>query len=70
MKPFNTSLLYVLSGTGNTFRVARWIEDYFEKNANILSIATRGALWFGPVKIPGAAGFANFFAALVLLLNR
>ena len=122
MKPFDTSLLYVLSGTGNTFRVARWIEDYFEKNeiktalkfiehadlkedfnnserqlttvmfpthgfmppwsmikflfkmprqknAKILSIATRGALWIGPVKIPGAAGFANFFAALVLLLK-
>ncbi len=122
MKPFDTSLLYVLSGTGNTYRVARWIEDYFEKNeiktalkfiehadlkedfnssehqltavlfpthgfmppwsmikflfkmprqknAKILSIATRGALWFGPVKIPGAAGFANFFAALVLLFK-
>jgi flavodoxin len=32
MKSFDTSLLYVLSGTGNTFRVARWIEDIFEKN--------------------------------------
>ncbi|MCP4553524.1 MAG: hypothetical protein GY834_16115, partial [Bacteroidetes bacterium] len=122
MKPFDTSLLYVLSGTGNTYRVARWIEDYFEKNeiktalkfiehadlkedfnsserqltavlfpthgfmppwsmikflfkmprqtrAKVLSIATRGALWIGPVKIPGAAGFANFFAALVLLFK-
>jgi len=122
MKSFDTSLLYVLSGTGNTFRVARWIEDLFEKNgmatrlkfiehadlqedfkhpdrqltivlfpthgfmppwsmvkflfkmprqkkAKVLSIATRGALWIGPVKIPGAAGFANFFAALVLLFK-
>lgn len=109
MKPFDTSLLYVLSGTGNTYRVAKWIETYYEKkeikttltfiehadlkedfknserqltavlfpthgfmppwsmikflfkmprqqNAKILSVATRGALWFGPVKIPGAAG--------------
>ncbi|MCG8688797.1 MAG: 4Fe-4S dicluster domain-containing protein [Desulfobacterales bacterium] len=122
MKPFDTSRLYVLSGTGNTFRVACWIEDYLktseiktavkfiehvelkeefesferqlavvmfpthgfmppwsmikflfkmprQKNAKILSIATRGALWFGPVKIPGAAGFANFFAALILLFK-
>lgn len=122
MKSFDTALLYVLSGTGNTFRVARWIEDLFEKNgiktnlkfiedvdwqekfkdpdrqlamvlfpthgfmppwsmikflfkmprqknAKVLSIATRGAIWIGPVKIPGAAGFANFFAALVLLLR-
>ncbi|MCP4717982.1 MAG: hypothetical protein GY860_00880 [Desulfobacteraceae bacterium] len=122
MKAFNTSLLYVLSGTGNTFRVAQWIKGLFEQNgintclkfiehadlkedfkhpdrqltmvlfpthgfmppwsmikflfkmpwqktAKILSIATRGALWIGPVKIPGAAGFANFFAALVLVLK-
>jgi flavodoxin len=122
MKSFDTSLLYVLSGTGNTFRVARWIEDLFEKNgikthlkfienadfqkdfkhpgcqlttvlfpthgfmppwsmikflfkmprqkkAKVLCIATRGAIWIGPVKIPGAAGFANFFAALVLLFK-
>ncbi|MCP3875157.1 MAG: hypothetical protein GY699_18635 [Desulfobacteraceae bacterium] len=122
MKPFDTSLLYVLSGTGNTYRVARWIEDYFEKNeiktalkfiehadlkedfnnsgrqltavlfpthgfmppwsmikflfkmprqknAKILSIATRGAVWIGPVKIPGAAGFVNFFAALLLVFK-
>lgn len=122
MKSLDTALLYVLSGTGNTFRVARWIEDLFEKNgvkthlkfiedadfqedfkhprhqltavmfpthgfmppwsmikflfkmprqkkANVLSIATRGAIWIGPVKIPGAAGFANFFAALVLLVK-
>jgi ferredoxin len=122
MTSFDTSLLYVLSGTGNTFRVARWVEALFEKNginthlkfienadlqndfkqsgrqltvvlfpthgfmppwsmikflfkmprkknAKVLSIATRGAIWIGPVKIPGAAGFANFFAALVLLFK-
>ena len=122
MRSFDTSLLYVLSGTGNTFRVARWIQDLFEKSgiathlkfiehanlqddfkdpdrqltiilfpthgfmppwsmikflfkmprqkrAKVLSIATRGAIWIGPVKIPGAAGFANFFAALVLLFK-
>ena len=122
MKSLDTSLLYVLSGTGNTFRVAQWIENLFEKNgintrlkfiehadlkedfnnpdrqltavlfpthgfmppwsmikflfkmprqknAKVMSIATRGALWIGPVKIPGAAGFANFFAALVLLFK-
>jgi|GEM_PF-3565817 len=32
MKSFDTCLLYVLSGTGNTFRVARWIEDFFKKS--------------------------------------
>jgi len=122
MKSFDTSLLYVLSGTGNTFRVAKWVETLFkqngiktrlkfiehadleedfkhparqlttvlfpthgfmppwsmikflfkmprQKNAKVQSIATRGALWIGPVKIPGAAGFANFFAALVLLFK-
>jgi len=122
MKSFDTALLYVLSGTGNTFRVARWIESLFEQNgiktdlkfienadlpedfkhadrqlttlmfpthgfmppwsmikflfkmprqkkAMALSIATRGAIWIGPLKIPGAAGFANFFTALVLLFK-
>jgi len=122
MRPFDTALLYVLSGTGNTYRAARWIEDLLEKTgiktrlqfieaadvkgdfkhpgrqltavmfpthgfmppwsmikflfkmprqkeAMVLSIATRGAIWMGPLKIPGAAGFANFFAALVLLFK-
>ena len=40
-----------------------------QNKAKILSIATRGALWIGPIKIPGAAGFANFLAALVLLFK-
>ena len=122
MKSFDTSLLYCLSGTGNTYRVACWIKDYLDengietflnqiedadlqsdfhdsnrrltvvlfpthgfmppwsmikflfrmprqKNAQVLTVATRGAIWIGPIKIPGAAGFANFFAALVLLFK-
>jgi Pyruvate/2-oxoacid:ferredoxin oxidoreductase delta subunit len=122
MKSFKTSLLYVLSGTGNTFRVACWIKDCFDRNeietrlksiedadfqgdfqdsdqgliavlfpthgfmppwsmikflfrlprqkkTPVLSIATRGAFYIGPIKIPGAAGFSNFFAALVLLIK-
>ncbi|MCD4675890.1 MAG: EFR1 family ferrodoxin [Desulfobacula sp.] len=122
MKSFDTSLLYVLSGTGNTHRVACWIRNSFNKkriktclksieDANFkkdfqnsekqlisvlfpthgfmppwsmikflfkmpnqkkvpaIVVATRGAIWIGPVKIPGAAGFATFFAALVLLFK-
>lgn len=122
MAPFDSSLLYVLSGTGNTYRVACWIRESFERNdiatclksiddadfqgdfqnsdrqliavlfpthgfmppwsmikflfrmprqkkVPIMSVATRGAIWIGPIKIPGAAGFANFFAALVLLFK-
>lgn len=122
MRFFDTALLYVLSGTGNTFRVACLIRDCLEKSgittcltfiehadlradlqgpgrqltavlfpthgfmppwsmikflfkmprgkgAPVMSIATRGAIWAGPVKIPGAAGFANFFTALVLLFK-
>jgi hypothetical protein len=37
MEAYDTALLYVLSGTGNTFRVARWTGDLFESN----SIKTR-----------------------------
>ena len=122
MESFDTSLLSVLSGTGNTYRVACWIKESFEKNgiktqlkmiedadfqsdfqdsgrqltavmfpthglmppwsmikflfgmprqnmAPVLSVATRGIIPVGPVKIPGAAGFANFFAALILLIK-
>ncbi|MDM8538791.1 EFR1 family ferrodoxin [Desulfobacterales bacterium HSG17] len=122
MKSLNTSLLYVLSGTGNTFKVANWIKDFLEKdeiktcismienadlqndfnksdkqlvsilfpthgfmppwsmikflfriprqkNVPALVVATRGAIWIGPVKIPGAAGFATFFAALILFFK-
>jgi len=119
-KLFDISLLYVLSGTGNTYRVACWIRDFFEKNeikarlkligdadfkvdfhnsdrqliavlfpthgfmppwvmikflfrmprqkkALLMSVATRGAFWVGPLKIPGSAGFSNFFVAMILL---
>lgn len=122
MKSYDTALLFVLSGTGNTFRVACWIWNYFEKNAiktsikfiedadlqgdfdnsdrrltgvlfpthgfmppwsmikfllrmprqkrvPIITVATRGAIRIGPIKIPGAAGFSNFFAALILLFK-
>ena len=121
MKSFETSLLYVLSGTGNTYRVACWIKNYFTRNeietclksiedadfqvdfhgsdrrltavlfpthgfmppwsmikflsrmppkkVPVMIVATRGALWIGPIKIPGAAGFSNFFAALILLFK-
>ena len=122
MKSFETSLLYVLSGTGNTYRVACWIRDYFKKNeietrlkliedadfqsdfrnsdrqltavlfpthgfmppwsmikflfrmprqkkVPVMNVATRGAIWIGPIKIPGAAGFSNFFAAIILLFK-
>jgi Pyruvate/2-oxoacid:ferredoxin oxidoreductase delta subunit len=40
-----------------------------QKNAPVLTVATRGALRIGPLKIPGAAGFANFFAALILFVK-
>ncbi|MCP3923743.1 MAG: hypothetical protein GY714_14270 [Desulfobacterales bacterium] len=123
MKSFDSSLLYVLSGTGNTYRVACWIKESFEKTGimtcikfiedadfqsdfqnpdkqltavlfpthgfmppwsmikflfrmprqkrvPVMSIATRGAVWLGPVKIPGAAGFSNFFSSLILLFKR
>lgn len=122
MRLFDTSILYVLSGTGNTYRVACWIKECLKKNriktglkfietadfqdefqssekqliivlfpthgfmppwsmikflfrmprqnkVPVMSIATRGAIWVGPVKIPGAAGFSNFFAAMILLFK-
>lgn len=122
MKFLETALLYVLSGTGNTYRVACWIKEYLQgigiescfksienadfqndfhnsnrqltailfpthgfmppwsmikflfrmprqKKAPALTIATRGALRIGPIIIPGAAGFSNFLAALILLLK-
>jgi len=122
MKSITTALLYFLSGTGNTYRVACWIKDFFnakeietslksiehaefqydfrdasqqltmvlfpthgfmppwsmikflfrmprQKRAPVLIVATRGAYRIGPITIPGAAGFANYFAALVLLLK-
>jgi len=121
-----TAITYILSGTGNTYRMACWIKDCFEeKNIPInlkmveeadfkkdllahktdpdkrimgilfpthgfmppwsmikflfklprskkmpaFAAATRGALKFKYLYIPGAAGFATFFAALVLLFK-
>ncbi len=122
MGSFDTSLLYVLSGTGNTYRVACWIKESFEEKGiktqlkfiedadlqsdfqnsekqltallfpthgfmppwsmikflfrmprqnrvPVMSIATRGAICLGVVKIPGAAGFSNFFSSIILLLK-
>lgn len=114
--------LYVLSGTGNTFRVGCRLQEMFEEGGKPATLemiedadpenqidsssdpmigllfpthgfmppwsmikfilrfprksgvrafcaATRGSLIIGPLQIPGAAGFATFFAALVLLLK-
>ena len=40
-----------------------------QKKVPVMSVATRGAVWVGPVKIPGAAGFSNFIAAMILLFK-
>lgn len=122
MKSFVTSLLYVFSGTGNTYRVASWIRDFSEniglktslkfideadfqrdfqetgrqlihvlfpthgfmppwsvikflfriphkKGVPAVIIATRGALYLGPIKIPGVAGASIFFAAMILFFK-
>lgn len=114
--------LYILSGTGNTFRVGCRLHEMFEEagigttlemiedadpenridsasdpmvgllfpthgfmppwsmikfilrfprkpGVRAFCAATRGSLVIGPLQIPGAAGFATFFAALVLLLK-
>jgi len=119
MALYDSSSIYILSGTGNTFRIACWIEDIFTKggidtslemienadlkksfpssgrhltgflfpthgfmppwsmikflfklprvkNAPAFAAASRGALKIGKIKIPGAAGFATFFAAFLL----
>ena len=111
-----------MSGTGNTYRVSRWIEEIFKHqkiktkivliedadfindvNAGpdslagllfpthgfmppwsmikflfrmprrpgmpVICVATRGALKIGSLQIPGAAGFATFFAALLMVLK-
>ncbi len=41
----------------------------FQKNTPVLIIATRGEIRIRQLAIPGAAGFANFFAALILLIK-
>jgi len=39
------------------------------KSTPVMCLATRGALKIGPLQIPGASGFATFFAALLMLLK-
>ncbi len=111
-----------MSGTGNTYRVSRWVEEivnrykvkskvvmiedadfsndfnlspYFlvgllfpthgfmppwsmikflfrmpkRKSTPVMCVATRGALKIGPIQIPGASGFATFFAAILMFLK-
>ena len=119
---FKEAVFYVMSGTGNTYRVSRWIEEIVNrhkvkskvvmiedadfsndfnrspdflvgllfpthgfmppwsmikflfrmprrKSTPVMCVATRGALKIGPLQIPGASGFATFFAALLMLLK-
>ncbi|MBU2514908.1 EFR1 family ferrodoxin [bacterium] len=119
---FQKAQFYILSGTGNTFRVAHWMKEMLEdqnipvtldmiddvdpdsqlekphedlvglffpthgfmppwsmikfllcfprrKKTPAICVATRGSIFLGPVRIPGAAGFATFFAALILTLK-
>lgn len=119
---FQQSVFYILSGTGNTFRLGCWMKEMFEakggtaelwmsedaspqndlkqsrgqligflfpahgflppwsmikflfrfplsKGSSVFCAATRGSLQLGPLKIPGASGFATFLAALILLLK-
>ncbi|UCE56350.1 MAG: EFR1 family ferrodoxin [Desulfobacterales bacterium] len=119
---YKKAVFYVMSGTGNTYRVSRWIEETvnrdktetkvvmiedadFNKDFNhsndlllgllfpthgfmppwsmikflfripkrsdlpVMCVATRGALKIGSLHIPGASGFAAFFAAIVMFLK-
>ncbi len=119
---FKQSILYILSGTGNTFRVGCWIKEMMEekgctvqvemsdeadphhdlqqsqdqllgflfpthgfmppwsmikflfrfprsKGSSVFCAATRGSIFFGPIRIPGASGFATFLAALILFIK-
>lgn len=113
--------MYVMSGTGNTFRVSQWIkeiagsggvsaevimidsvrqvqpEDINDRMTGILFpahglmapwsmikfllrmpagkgvpafiVSTRGGIKTGPVVIPGAVGFGNFLAAIILMFK-
>ena len=111
-----------MSGTGNTYRVSRWIEEIVNRDKikskvvmiedadfhndlsqgadlllglhfpthgfmppwsmikflfrmpkrpdmPVMCVATRGALKIGPLYIPGASGFATFFAAIMMILK-
>ena len=119
---YKEAVFYVMSGTGNTYRVSRWIEEIVNrhkvkakvvmiedadfnndfnrspdflvgllfpthgfmppwsmikflfrmpkrKNTPVMCVATRGALKIGSLQIPGAAGFAAFFAAILMFIK-
>jgi len=119
---YKEAVFYVMSGTGNTYRVSRWIEEIANRhevkakvvliedadfsndfiqspdflvgllfpthgfmppwsmikflfrmpirtNVPVMCVATRGALKIGSLQIPGASGFATFFAAILTLLK-
>ncbi|MBN2420434.1 MAG: EFR1 family ferrodoxin [Deltaproteobacteria bacterium] len=119
---FRDIQLYVMSGTGNTYRVAQWIKEIAEQHsvpaeitmidglerkhlkttrkdrlygvmfpahglmapwsmikflfrapsgnyAPAFILSTRGGIKLGPIVIPGAVGFGNFLAAIILMLK-
>ena len=119
---YKKAVFYVMSGTGNTYRVSRWIEEIVirdktdtkvvmiedadfnndfnqstdlllgllfpthgfmppwsmikflfkiprRKGMPVMCVATRGALKIGSLHIPGASGFATFFAAILMFLK-
>ncbi len=119
---YKEAVFYVMSGTGNTYRVSRWIEEIvnrdkiktkvvmiedadFNNDFNqstdllvgllfpthgfmppwsmikflfripkrthmpVMCIATRGGLKIGSLHIPGASGYATFFAAILMFLK-
>lgn len=119
---YKEAVFYVMSGTGNTYRVSRWIEEIVNRhkvkakvvmiedadfnndfnrspdflvgllfpthgfmppwsmikflfrmpkrtNVSVMCVATRGALKIGSLQIPGAAGFATFFAAIMMFIK-
>jgi len=119
---YKKAVFYVMSGTGNTYRVSRWIEGIVNRDKTevkvvmiedadfnndfnqstglllgllfpthgfmppwsmikflfkiprrkgipVICVATRGALKIGSLHIPGASGFATFFAAILMFLK-
>ena len=119
---YRDTVFYVMSGTGNTYRASRWMEEIvnrhkitakvvmiedadFDNDLNqstdllvgllfpthgfmppwsmikflfriprriampVMCVATRGALKIGSLRVPGASGFATFFAAIMMFLK-
>jgi Pyruvate/2-oxoacid:ferredoxin oxidoreductase delta subunit/flavodoxin len=119
---YKKAVFYVMSGTGNTYRISRWIEEIVNRDKTkakvvmikdadfnndfnqstdllvgllfpthgfmppwsmikflfrmpkrrhmpVMCVATRGALKIGPLQIPGASGYATFFAAILMFLK-